>query len=358
MSKAHDRASRKNSRSWPAIIGGAGSPKSRRSFAKSIPIRWSQLAHNPVALLEEHHTRPARTALPRRGPALPHQRRVSPLGRVHGVVGDVGLDALRDSRPAAGRLLLGRVRHPRVAADLFRRPGRAGRGPPEKCGRPGHSARRRRPVVRRGLFLAAHRRERLAAGVVHRDRDGRTADPAGPRSRRQAGRRLGHHAERQDLRPRLAGQRGPRSAVSARHRHSAEQRRRPPSDGPPLRRRPADAHPPGDHPRHRRGPRPQGPGHPAERDPHERRALGLRAAGIHPRADEGGRPEFRRGAPRDGLDGGLHDAHAGPRRTRPLRSAHGRRARRSAWPTSWGCRTMRSSVWAASTRRIRTSRSA
>ena len=65
----------------------------------------------------------------------------------------------------AGGVFLGRVRPARVAADLFRRPRRAGRRPHQERVRPRHSARRRRAVLRPGLFPAAARRD----GWQHED---------------------------------------------------------------------------------------------------------------------------------------------------------------------------------------------
>ena len=55
--------------------------------------------------------------------------------------------------------------------------------------------------------------------------------------------------------------------------------------GAPLRRRSRDAHPAGDHPRHRRRPRAQGDGHPAGGLAPERRTRGVRRPAAHPRSD-------------------------------------------------------------------------
>ena len=62
------------------------------------------------------------------------------------------------ARGTPGGLLLGRVRPARIAADLLRRPGRAGRRPPQERLGPGHPAGRRRAVLRPGLLPAASRR--------------------------------------------------------------------------------------------------------------------------------------------------------------------------------------------------------
>ena len=61
--------------------------------------------------------------------------------------------------------------------------------------------------------------------------------------------------------PRLARAVGPREALPARHRSRGERPVGSRAVGAALRRRPRDAHPAGDHPRHRRRPRAQGAGH-------------------------------------------------------------------------------------------------
>ena len=86
----------------------------------------------------------------------------------------------------AGGLFLGRVRHSRVGADLFRRLGRAVGRPYQKRQRPGHSAGGHRAVLRPGLFQAAPRLERLSARRISRHQGRKRADGAGPRHRRQA----------------------------------------------------------------------------------------------------------------------------------------------------------------------------
>ena len=100
---------------------------------------------------------------------------------------DLGRDARRRPAGPAGRLLLGRVRPARVAADLLRRPGRPGRRPPQERLGPGHPAGRHRAVLRPGLLPPAARRRRLAAGRLHRRRRRAAADASRPSARRQAG---------------------------------------------------------------------------------------------------------------------------------------------------------------------------
>ena len=81
-------------------------------------------------------------------------------------------------------------------------------------------------------------------------------------------------------------------AVSARHRPRGERAVGSRAVGAPLRRRSRDAHPAGDHPRHRRRPRAEGARHRAGRLPPERRARRLRRAAAHPRSDRARRRSF------------------------------------------------------------------
>ena len=126
-------------------------------FRDLDPIRWRQLDHNPIALLAEFtperlEMRAAELVLYSR---INHAYRrlkeymteTPTWGRTHaGVLGS-----------QAGGLFLRRVRHPRIGADLFRRPGRALGRPHQKRQRAGRSAGGHRPVLRPGLFQAAPR---------------------------------------------------------------------------------------------------------------------------------------------------------------------------------------------------------
>ena len=87
------------------------------------------------------------------------------------------------------RLFLGRVRHARERADLFRRPGRCWPAIISSRRRDlGIAAGRRRPDVPRGLFPPVSQRRRLAAGTLSRERllqsaaDRRDASPTARRS--------------------------------------------------------------------------------------------------------------------------------------------------------------------------------
>ena len=84
------------------------------------------------------------------------------------------------------RLLLGGVRAAPVAADLRRRPGRAGRRPLQGGQRPRRAAGRRRLHVSAGLLPPAGVERRLAAGTLRADRRGRTRRSRPP-SRPRAG---------------------------------------------------------------------------------------------------------------------------------------------------------------------------
>ena len=79
----------------------------------------------------------------RTGAARPHQLRVPPPAGIPAGGPHLGRDACGRSAAAAGGVLLGGVRTARIAADLLRRPGRAGRRPHQERVRSGHSAGRR-----------------------------------------------------------------------------------------------------------------------------------------------------------------------------------------------------------------------
>ena len=100
------------------------------------------------------------------GAAQPHQLRLPAPAGVSERRPHLGREPCRRAAAAAGGLFLRRVRPARVAADLLRRPGRAGRRPHQERIGPGYSAGRRRPLLRAGLFFAAARRNRLAARGV------------------------------------------------------------------------------------------------------------------------------------------------------------------------------------------------
>ncbi len=99
----------------------------------------------------------------RTGPPQPHQLRVPPAAGISAGEAHLGRAACRRALGAARRVLLGRVRTARVAADLLGRPRDPRRRSHQGRVRSRHSARRRRALLRPGLFPPASRRERLAA---------------------------------------------------------------------------------------------------------------------------------------------------------------------------------------------------
>ena len=160
----------------------AWDPDGPETFAAIDPDRWEKVAENPVKLLQEAATdrlaaaaqrrRPAR---PRRGAGGAHQRRPrAPAAR-------------RGHHPrASDRVLLRRVRLPRLVPDLLGRPRRARRRHPQGGLRPRVAAGRGRPAVPQRLLPPAHRRRRLAARVLGRHRPGPPARRARHRRRRRS----------------------------------------------------------------------------------------------------------------------------------------------------------------------------
>ncbi len=151
------------------------------------PVRWRQLNQNPIALLKEI-------------PLHELERRASELG-LHSRINYCyrrqqeylhadqtwGANNAGVLRPRPVGVFLGGVRAARIAADLFGRPGRAGRRPHQERIGPGHSAGRRGAVLRAGIFSAAARRRRLAARGLHRNRRRHAPDADCDRSERRAG---------------------------------------------------------------------------------------------------------------------------------------------------------------------------
>ena len=163
----------------PLVLGA----RRRRAVPRrSTPTAGSACAENPVRLLQEASTE---RAAARRG----RRRRCSPAPRA--LEAEVAADLARAARRtvdagAPGRLLLRRVRRPRVAADLLRRPRRARRRHPQGGLRPRAAAGRGRPPVPPGLLPPAHRRRRLAARVLGRHRPRPPPRRARDRRRRRA----------------------------------------------------------------------------------------------------------------------------------------------------------------------------
>ena len=116
-------------------------------------------------------------------------------------------------------------------------------------------------------------------------------------------------------------------AVSARHRSRRERAVGPRTVGAALRRRSRDAHPAGNHPRHRRRPRAEGarlgPGVFHLNEGHAGFVVLQRIRDLIERGRQ-----LRRRARGNPADDGLHDAHAGAGRPRRVRVSPGRKASR------------------------------
>ena len=164
------------------------------------------------------------------------------LERAAGIEAVVQADLARarhrpDGAGRHDRVLLGRVRAARLAADLLRRPRRAGRRHPQGGLRPRAAARGRRPALPPGLLPPAHRRLGLAARVLGRHRPRARAGRARARRRRRAG--DDHGADLGPRRDRAGVARGrrARAAVPARRRAPGERPDRPLDHVAAVRRR-------------------------------------------------------------------------------------------------------------------------
>ena len=222
------------------------------------------------------------------------------------------------------RLLLRGVRAAPVAADLRRRPRRAGRRSLQGSERPRRAAHRRRLHVSAGLLPPARLGRRLAGGSYERlnwadapieqalTPDGKpciTAVPLGDRSVLVAVWRVRLGRVTLYLLDTSLEENAPWDRELT---------------GAAVWRRSRNAHPAGDHPRRRRRPRAEGARRRAGRVPPERRARRLRRPPAHPRSDRTGRVVRRRARGNPQHDG-VHDAHAGAgRATTRFRSAWSR----------------------------------
>ena len=161
-------------------------PDTTSLFRELDPVLWRELDNNPIALLQQIPDRQARGARVAARAAQPHQLRLSPAAGVPALEAHLGRAPRRRALGPAGRLLLGRVRPARVAADLLGRPRHPRRRSHQERVGSRHPARRRRAVLRPGLLPAAARSRRLAARGLHRRRSPAAADPAGaqPTARR------------------------------------------------------------------------------------------------------------------------------------------------------------------------------
>ena len=289
--------------------------RAREVFRKLDYTLWRQTAHNPVRMLQQISAEMLALAAKDERFLAIYDAGDRRAGR--GAQRPRHLVAPHVSRqPGPHRLLLRRVRAAPVAADLRRRPRRAGGRSLQGGQRSRHPADRRRLHVSAGLLPPDDLAGRLAAGGLRAPQLDRRSRRAGHSSRRQALHR--RRSTRQPQRPGVGveGAARARETVPARHRPRGERAVGPRAVGAALRRRPGDAHPAGDHPRHRRRPRAEGARTAAGGLAPQRRPRRLRRAAAHPRPDRTG-SVVRSGAPGRAPDDDVHDAHArgrGPRR--------------------------------------------
>ena len=145
-------------------------PVAESLFRELDPVRWRELDHNPIALLseisiEQLEERSRRHVL--------HSSLNYAYRRLQEYLksDERGARARRRAAGAAGRVLLGRVRPARIAADLFRRPGHPGRRPHQERLRPGRPPGRHGAVLRPGLFPPAPRRPKAGRSEDYIDVD-------------------------------------------------------------------------------------------------------------------------------------------------------------------------------------------
>ena len=287
-------------------------------FRDLDPVRWRELNHNPIALLSEM---PLAKLERRAGELVLHgrinyaYRRQQEYLRADRTWGATHAGVLRP-RPVAyfsaefglheslpiysGGLGVLAGDHIKSASDLDI------------------------PLVGIGLFYGqGYFRQRLdprglAAGRIPADRRQPVAHGAGHRHERRAGDGGDRDARGPIARQSLASEGGPLRSAAA-----GFQRRRQRSGGPRThlaavwRRRPR-AHPPGAAAGRGRLPRAAGHGHHARRPAPERRSQRIRRAGSDSHAHGGGGHQLRPSRAARVARGGLHHAHAGARRTRPV----------------------------------------
>jgi glycogen phosphorylase len=173
--------------SWDHDSGGL--------FRDLDPVRWSQLNHSPVSLLNEYPLAKLKRA-PRTGAAQPHQLRLSPPARIRGIGAHLGR-APRRRAAAPSRWLIFPPnsactnRCPSIPAAWEFWPAITSRARPIWAFRWSGSA-----VLWPGIFPPAPRSRRLAARRVSRDRCQSAADGNGHRKERPAGGGAGRHAPR------------------------------------------------------------------------------------------------------------------------------------------------------------------
>ena len=179
----------------PALVLGPGHAGPVPALA---PEPWAR-THNPIAVLQAAANEPDRLA----------EHAESILERYADLEQYLQPPAPRRGR-AAHRLLLRRVRHHRIAADLLGRPGRPGWRSSEGRQRPRAAAGRGRPAVSLRLLPPGHRRHRLPARGLRSPRHRRRR-----RSSRSSTRRARRSSStcRSRAAPSAPGSGSPRSAA-------------------------------------------------------------------------------------------------------------------------------------------------
>ncbi len=306
---------RRAHRAAAAGARAARAPRLRLSLVVDRGRRRGVSRRRPDAVAAERAQSAARdrgdAAAPlRRARARPGVRRAGRGTRGHARLGSAAARDRRDLRRTPGRLLLLRVRDPRIAAALRRRPRRARGGRPQ--GRRGRGAAdgRRRPALSRRVLSSAPRSRGMAARVLDLDRLRAFARRAGARCGRPAVDRRGHAAAPSGAHPDLAGRRRARPALPPRHRSRGQPRDRSLDHRPAVHRRAPHALGAVRGARHRRRARPRR----ARRRSGDRapqrgacRALRVRAPARAPRRRLLPRRRARGGPAHDGL----HHPHAG-----------------------------------------------
>ena len=305
-------------------------PDARAVFRRLDYTLWRATAHNPVRMLWVIPRQKLEAAAQDPEFLRRYDRAIAALDAARLGRDTWWADSVSALRAPFDRVLLGRVRAPSVAADLRRRPRRAGRRSLQGSQRPGHSADWRRIHVPAGVLPSARLGRRLAGRELRAPQLGGCADRAGDHARRQAVHHRGAARRPHGARGGVARPSRAREAVSARHRSRGERAVGSRAVGAALRRRPRNTHPAGDHPRDRRRPGAEGARIGSGRVSPQRRPRRVRRPAADPRSHRAGL-ELRSGARRDSRDDGVHDAHAGRRRaTTPSRFTSSKSTSRAA----------------------------
>ena len=218
----------------------AWNPQIIKLFRDLDPETFRASNHNPISVLAGFSTERFETIADDAVLRARVDSAYRELGDYLALAEDLGRGPRRSAARAAGRLPLGRVRHPRVAADLQRRPGRPGGRPPQERLRPRAAAGGGRPVLSR-VLLPPEARSRTGSSTPStcarppellpaepaRTPGGTPADHRGAAGARDAaGAGLGDQGRAQP--PAAAG-----------HRRRRQLRREPAAGRAPLLRRPA-----------------------------------------------------------------------------------------------------------------------